>query len=413
MAKIAQSAAKYIIHATISIEGIVDKPDVIGAIFGQTEGLLGADLELRELQRSGRIGRIEVNTETKAGKTTGEIIMPSSLDKAETAIVGAALEIIQRIGPCNAKTHVDSIEDIRTSKRQQVIERAKQLLQNLTHNVLPDSQELADEVAYSVRVMEIQEYGKERLPAGPAIDENEEIIVVEGRADVLNLLKHGFKNIISMNGTSVPETIIELSKKKIMTIFVDGDRGGDLIIKELFEVAELDFVTKAPDGKEVEEITQKEIHKALRGKVTAEQAKLDMKEHKPSRGRVTARSTSRRDERAPSRFSRDDSKRETFKKKKLSDEEKKSFNEMLEDLIGTRGAYVLDDSLNILGKVPVSELQSTIKSLRSGIYAVVLDGPIDKDLVAASERAYVKFLVAMDAKAKSTRLTIVTSDDLE
>ncbi|MBC8495363.1 DNA primase [archaeon] len=413
MAKIAQVSAKYIIHAMIQIEGVVDKPDVIGAIFGQTEGLLGADLELRELQRSGRIGRIEVNTETKAGKTTGEIIVPSSLDKAETAIVAAALEIIQRIGPCNAKTRVDSLEDIRISKRKQVLERAKELLKTLTGSVLPDSQELADEVAYSVRVMEIQEYGKERLAAGPAIDESEEIIVVEGRADVLNLLKHGFKNVIALNGTSVPHTIVDLSKKKIITAFVDGDRGGDLIIKELLGVAELDFVTKAPDGKEVEEITKKEIHKALRGRITAEQAKMEgPSSSSPPRRSVPERKVEQK---------RDDTRDKPRERivtsnssaKKMKTEEKKNFSEMLEDLIGTRGAYVLDESLNILGKVPVSELQSTIKSLRSGIYAVVLDGIIDKDLVSIAERAYVKFLVAMESKAKSTRLTVVTGEDLE
>ncbi|MFQ5475372.1 MAG: DNA primase DnaG, partial [Candidatus Nanoarchaeia archaeon] len=195
MAKISQVSAKYIVHATIDIEGVVDRPDVIGAIFGQTEGLLGADLELRELQSSGRIGRIEVTIETRAGKTKGTIIVPSSLDKAETAIIGAALEIIQRIGPCNAKLRVKKIEDVRVSKRSFVIDRAKELLRTLTDQVLPDSQEIADEVSHSVRVMEIQEFGKDRLPAGPAVVDSEEIIIVEGRADVLNLLKHGFKNV--------------------------------------------------------------------------------------------------------------------------------------------------------------------------------------------------------------------------
>ena len=299
MAKIAQVSAKYIIHATIQIEGIVDKPDVIGAIFGQTEGLLGADLELRELQRSGRIGRIEVNTETKGGKTTGEIIVPSSLDKAETSIVGAALEIIQRIGPCNAKIRVEKIEDVRVSKRLLVVSRAKELLKELMDSVLPDSQELSDEVAYSVRVMEIQEFGKERLPAGPSVEESDEIIVVEGRADVLNLLKHGFKNVIAMNGTNIPQTIIDLSKEKILTIFVDGDRGGDLIIKELFDVAEIDFVTKAPDGKEVEEITKKEIHKALRSKISAEQARMEIgttKEDNHYSSRVESRKIDQKDD---------------------------------------------------------------------------------------------------------------------
>ena len=169
MAKIAQVSAKYIVHAEIQIDGVVDRPDVIGAIFGQTEGLLGSDLELRELQRSGRIGRIEVNIDTKGGKSSGTIIIPSSLDKAETVIVAASLEIIQRIGPCNAKIRVVNIEDVRVSKRQFVVDRAKELLKTLMESVMPDSQELADEVSYAVRVMEVQEYGKDRLPAGPAV----------------------------------------------------------------------------------------------------------------------------------------------------------------------------------------------------------------------------------------------------
>ena len=245
MAKISPVAAKYIVHSTIKIEGVVDKPDVIGAVFGQTEGLLGSDLELRELQRSGKIGRIEVNVNTSSGKTNGEIIIPSSLDKTETAIVAAALEIIQRIGPCNAKVEVKTIEDVRTSKRSFVIERAKALLRILTENTLPDSQEISEEVAKSVRQMEIKEYGRDRLAAGPMLEESDEILVVEGRADVLNLLKHGIKNAIAMNGTSVPETIKELSKRKTIVAFVDGDRGGDLILRELLSVADIDFICKA------------------------------------------------------------------------------------------------------------------------------------------------------------------------
>ena len=242
MGKIAQVSSKYIIHANISAEGVIDRPDVIGAIFGQTEGLLGADLELRELQRSGRIGRIEVEVETRSGKSTGTILIPSSLDKAETSIVGAALEIIERIGPCDAKIKVENVEDVRVSKRSFVIDRAKEILKQLQNNVMPDSQEIANEVAASVRIMEVQDYGRDRLAAGPTIDESDEIIVVEGRADVINLLKYGFKNAIAMNGTSVPQTIVDLSKQKIVTVFVDGDRGGNLILKSLFSIAEIDFV---------------------------------------------------------------------------------------------------------------------------------------------------------------------------
>lgn len=416
MGKISPVSSKYIINASIEIEGVVDRPDVIGAIFGQTEGLLGSDLELRELQRSGRIGRIEVNVETKGGKTQGQIIIPSSLDKAETCIVGAALEIIQRIGPCNAKVKVNNIEDVRISKRNFVVDRAKGLLRQLMDNVLPDSQEIADEVAHSVRVMEITEYGKERLPAGPAIDESDEVIVVEGRADVLTLLKQGFKNVIAMNGTSVPRTIIELSKQKEITVFVDGDRGGNLIIKDVLNVAEVDFITKAPDGKEVEELAKKEIHKALRSKITAEQAKLEISSvdtsnvvRKPMIKRNTTpyvRSNSplphRPQQSAP------------IKKVFMNAAEKKKFGNMLESLLGTRGAIVLDDKLNVLGKVPFTELASTLKSLNTGVYAVVFDGVVDKGLIDIAEKTSLKHVISMDSKVKKneTKLNIITAADL-
>jgi len=434
MGKISPVSSKYIVHATIQIDGVVDKSDVIGAIFGQTEGLLGSDLELRELQRSGKIGRIEVNLETRGGKTSGEIVVPSSLDKAETSIIGAALEIIQRIGPCNAKIRVKNIEDVRISKREFVIDRAKELLKNLMDKVMPDSQELADEVAYSVRVMEIQEYGRERLPAGPAIDESDEIIIVEGRADVLNLLKHGFKNSIAINGTNVPQTVVELCKKKIVTVFVDGDRGGNLIIKELFAISDVDYVTKAPDGKEVEEITKKEIHKALRSRIASEQVRMEMgikeepnnhSSQKPVLQSQTNQNTHKNPQKQDSRNDRQSYKKppvqkrssssqsQSSTKRQLKKEELELFGDMLEDLIGTRGAYILDDKLNILGKLPISELQSTIKSMASGIFAVVMDGPVDKDLLSTSESSSISYIVAMDAKVKSgSKTTILTSDDL-
>lgn len=427
MAKIAQVSSKYIIHATIHIDGVVDRPDVIGAIFGQTEGLLGEDLELRELQKSGRIGRIEVDTETKNGKTKGEIVIPSSLDKAETAIIGAALEVIQRIGPCNAKITVNNIEDIRISKRKFVIERAKELLKNLIDGVMPDSQELSDEVAYSVRVMEVRDYGKERLSAGPAIDESDEIIVVEGRADVLNLLKYGFKNAIAVGGTNVPRTVLDLCKEKTVTVFVDGDRGGDLIVKELMNSTEIDYVTKAPDGKEVEELTKKEIHKALRSKVAAEQVHLEnataetktRPQQRPNNnGNNNQRQQIRpRDDRQAQRSRPATQERSApaprAAKKQVTDAEKEAFNKMLEDLIGTRGAYILDNSLNILGKIPTSELGTTIKSLNNTVYAVVFDGNVTADLVSVAEKNNVQFLIGMSGKVNANgRTRVLTPEDL-
>ncbi|HLC64712.1 MAG TPA: DNA primase DnaG [Candidatus Nanoarchaeia archaeon] len=419
MGKISPVSSKYIIHSTIDIEGVVDRPDVIGAIFGQTEGLLGAELELRELQRSGRIGRIEVNVDTKTGKTKGTIIVPSSLDKAETSIVGAALEIIQRIGPCNAKIAVQKIEDVRISKRAFVVERAKELLKTMMEDTMPDSQELADEVAYSVRVMEITEYGNERLPAGPAIEESDEVIIVEGRADVLNLLKHGFKNAIAVNGTSVPQTIIDLSKRKVVTAFVDGDRGGNLILKELFNVADVDYVTRAPAGQEVEEISKKEIHKAIRSRVSAEQAKLeigkdiDRIDDSPRRQIFQPRRPTMVPQRPPmlQRVERPIPARRA----QLNPQESRAFKGMLESLIGTRGAQLLDEKLNVMGKVPISELSNTIASLGSGVYAVVLDGTIERDLVSTCEKTNVQYIIGMDSKVgpHETRINILTAGNLQ
>jgi DNA primase len=436
MGKISPVSTKYIVNSSIEIDGVVDRPDVIGAIFGQTEGLLGEELELRELQRSGRIGRIEVELEAKGGKAIGTITIPSSLDKAETAIVAAALEVIQRIGPCNAKVKVKNIEDVRISKRTFVIERAKQLLRELMDTVMPDSLEIAEEVSHSVRVMEVTEFGKDRLPAGPDVEDAEEVIVVEGRADVVNLLKHGFKNVIAMNGTSVPQTVIDLSKRKDLVLFVDGDRGGNLIIRDMLNVAEVDFVTRAPDGKEVEELAKKEIHKALRSRVTAEQAKLELQSmstaqsiRKPVIMRQGAPEPRRdgpprdgpRDMRrdGPPRDGPRDMRRDAPRQEarpvgpRIGDNEKKKLGEMLESLIGTRGACVLDEKLEVLGKVPFTELAGTLKSLSGGVFAVVFDGVVDQELVSVADQSRVKVIVAMDSSAKPTdRVMVITAAQL-
>ena len=406
MAKIAQVSAKYIIKAKIKVDGIVDRPDVIGAIFGQTEGLLGADLELRELQKSGRIGRIEVRLDNNGGKTTGTIEIPSSMDKAETSIIGASIEIIDRIGPCSAKVKVNKIEDVRVKKRDHVVKRAKSLLQNLVDNSMPDSQEMSDEVAQSVRMMEIQKYGKDKLPCGPHINDSEEILVVEGRADVLQLLKHGFKNAIAMNGTDVPDSIKHLSKQKIVTAFVDGDRGGDLIVKSLLGGANIDQVTTAPDGKEVEELTKKEIHKALRSKITAEQAQADLKK-KGGKANKASRSGGNNKKKSKS-------KGKQSKASKASKKEKKRYRELSEDIMGSRAACILNEELDVLGKVPVPELDSTLKSLgdEGAAHAIVLDGDITDKTVSVANRSNISHVVGTKKKASSDSLVLYESEDL-
>src|SRR6266704_2534316 len=226
------STTKYIVKAKFDVQGVVEKPDVVGAVFGQTEGLFGPDLDLRELQKSGRIGRIEINLDSKHDKTAGSIVIPSSLDKVSTAIIAAAIESVDRIGPCEAKISLEKVEDVREEKRKAILTKAKDILRKWVVESSPSTEEVVKEVAGSLRGVDVIEYGPEKLPAGPEAERGD-IIVVEGRADVILLMKVGIKNVIALNGTKVPETVIKLTKDREVTAFLDGDRAGDLILKEL------------------------------------------------------------------------------------------------------------------------------------------------------------------------------------
>ncbi|MCK5258722.1 MAG: DNA primase, partial [Thermoplasmatales archaeon] len=265
------STTKYMIKANIKADGIVEKSDVVGAIFGQTEGLLGDELDLRELQRSARVGRIEVELESKGGKSTGTITLPTSLDRVETVILAAAFESIDRVGPCKATIVADEVEDVRVVRRKKVIDRAKELLNKVLEDSKVNGESIADTVRQAVQIEEIINYGQDHCPAGPNIDKSDAIVIVEGRRDVLNLLKYGIKNVIAVGGTNIPKTVTDLTKERITTAFVDGDRGGILILKELLQTADIDFVARAPQTREVEEIPQKLVMKSLKNKIPAEQ----------------------------------------------------------------------------------------------------------------------------------------------
>ncbi|MFH0884849.1 MAG: DNA primase DnaG [Candidatus Micrarchaeota archaeon] len=272
MAKTYIDTVKYLIYTNVEIGGLVEKPDVVGAIFGQTEGLLGDELDLRDLQKNGRIGRIEVDLSGRDGKTTGIIKIPSSLDMVETCIIAAALETVDRVGPCEARLKITKVEDTRNLKRKQLVDRAKSLLKNLLSTEIPESKEISQLVRDEVKTAEIVEYGPDRLPAGPTIDRSNEVIFVEGRADVVNLLKNDVTNVVAIGGAKVTRTIVELSKRKEVTLFLDGDRGGDIILNELAQGGvDIDFVSRAPAGLEVEELTRKELIKYMRNRTPFEQ----------------------------------------------------------------------------------------------------------------------------------------------
>lgn len=353
------------VHADLEIDGIVEKPDVVGAIFGQTEGLLGEELDLRELQKSGRIGRIEVRIQTKDGKSVGEIVLPSSLDKVETSILAAALETVDRVGPCEAKIRVKSIEDTRTIKREHVVDRAKDILKGMIGDILPERKEISEIVRGKARTADVESYGFEKLAAGPDLDDSEEMIVVEGRADVINLLKHDIRNVIALQGKIIPKTVVDLSKNKTVTAFVDGDRGGDLIVRQLAENANINFVTKAPDGKEVEELTKKEIVKCLRNKIPFDQFMYKI-EH-PRQGYVEARK---------------------------SVEGESFYLEKLKELEGTLRGTLLDRDGKVVAEADVKDISDEMEK-REGIKTVVFDGIITQRLVDVADKNNIKNLVGV------------------
>lgn len=260
--------AKYLIHANITAEGVVERSDVVGAVFGQTEGLLGEELDLRDLQDSSKIGRIDVEIDSEQGQSFGTVTIASGLDQVETAILAASLETIERVGPCRSQVEIDRIEDVRAAKRRQIVDRAKTLLGEAFDGGILTSEELVEEVRRSIRVEDITEH--EGLPAGPRVEDSDAIIVVEGRSDVLTLLQYGVKNAIGVEGTNVPAPISELTAERTVTVFFDGDRGGDLILKELGQVANIDYVAITPSGRTVEDLSRSAVMKALREKVPYE-----------------------------------------------------------------------------------------------------------------------------------------------
>jgi DNA primase len=351
------------------VEGVVEKPDVIGALFGQTEGLFGPELDLRELQKSGRIGRIEIGLESKQDKTTGKINIPTSLDRVSTAIIAASIESIDRVGPCKASVILNKIEDIRDARRRLIIDRAKDVLRKWTVETMPGTDEIFREVSEMLRLARVEKFGPEGLTAGPEINSAKEILVVEGRADVINLLRAGIQNTIAVEGAKIPQSIIKLCKEREATAFLDGDRGGDLILKELQQVTTIKYVARAPRGKEVEDLTFKEIEKALKNKVPLEQ--VAMKNKVPlEKVKVVVKRKERQKKLVP-----------------------KQIIDAAKELGGTLEAVLLDKNMKQADRMPVRELAEKLQQTKD-IDTVVFDGVITQRLVDIAAERNVSYLVA-------------------
>ena len=414
------TSSKYLIRASIRANGVVNKSDVVGAVFGQTEGLLGDELDLRDLQKSGRMGRIEVEITSDKGKSVGEIVISSSMDQVETSVFAAALETVERVGPCKATVKITTLEDSRTSKREIIIDRARSLLINLIKDSRGAGSTITDTVRQVLQTEEIVRF-KGKLPAGPNVDTSDAVIIVEGRGDVLNLLRHGIKNAIAVEGTNVPKEVIALSTERTVTAFVDGDRGGEMIIQELLQVAELDFISRAPDNTEVEHLTHKQIMKSLRDKVSAELFMEQNKWARPGFSGVKAKSSDKKTRRGTKSKSSKEEKA-TPKEKEVTEKvpaeaavASSVFMEQLDQLQGTKNARLLMGD-KVADEVSISNLQEVLETRKNnGANTLVMDGIITQRLIELVPKAGIKIIVA-EKKGPLPRdpvgITMFTREDL-
>jgi len=346
-------------------------------VFGQTEGLL-LDLDLRDLQKSGRIGRIEVNNESKEGISEGIIKIPSSLTRKETALLAATVETVSRVGPCEAEIELIDIRDVRESKRKQIIERAAELLKKWDQNSL-ESSEIEEKIDADIKLGEIISWGPENLPAGPNVDSSQEIIIVEGRADVLNLLRIGVKNTIAVQGTQVPKSVVKLIKTKNPVIaFLDGDRGGTIILNELLQLARVDFVARAPEGLEVEELTRKQMIKALQSKKPYKYTKTsNYKGKKEDTGKGTLL-------------------QKTLKKLKVKNQ--KAIVDSLEK-IESGYSIGFNKSMEKLFELPVGEVFEKIKEFKETQF-LIIDGILSKRFISQIKNMKIKFIACKNKEEK-------------
>jgi len=424
---------KYHVKLKFDVDGLVEKADIIGAIFGQTEGLLGPEMNLNELQKVSKVGRIEVNVDTKSNSARGDALIPMSTDISTAALIAAAIESIDKVGPFQAKFFLVGIDDIRAIKKKVIVDRAKKIVQEWATKTISEGEEMLKDVYDASKPGRLTTFGKAQLACGVGVFDSDWIILVEGRADVINLLRAGYDNSIAIEGAKIDETILKLTDGKKTVAFIDGDRAGDLILKELQGLVDIDKVYRAPPGREVEECTPLEVSEILKD---VEQFIKDRysESHSSVPSNVQQIRNSHRGEHGlkvangqevssgydyQKDYVNSNSNRNNYQKQDLAnpngmrtvpspkdsaspsssvpiskeDEEviatvKKVFQEINETL----EAMVFDKSMKKIVKIPISEILKKISNLKDG-NLLVLDGIVTPRLVEAANKSGIKYII--------------------
>jgi DNA primase len=388
---------KYHVKLKFEVDGLVEKADIIGAIFGQTEGLLGPEMNLNELQKVSKVGRIEVNVDTKSNMAKGDAVIPMSTDISTAALIAAAIESIDKVGPFQAKFGLSGIDDIRAIKKKVIVDRAKKIVQEWATKTISEGEEMLKDVYDASKPGKLTTFGKAQLACGTGVFDSDWIILVEGRADVINLLRAGFDNAIAIEGAKIDETIIKLTDGKKVIAFLDGDRAGDLILKELHGVVNIDKVLRAPTGREVEECTPLEIAEILKeGMLFAvsngQEGRVMIPQQQPAERRQNAKKDRQEHGMGEEREIQVNSGGSSLTVSEDNADILSAVKEVYPQINETLEAVVLDGSMKTLLKVPVSDVVKKLDRTEEA-KLLVLDGIVTQRLVDAAYKVGIEYIV--------------------
>jgi len=408
---------KYHVKLKFEVDGLVEKADIIGAIFGQTEGLLGPEMNLNELQKVSKVGRIEVNVDTKSNIAKGDALIPMSTDISTAALIAAAIESIDKVGPFQARFGLVGIDDIRAIKKKVIVDRAKKIVQEWATKTISEGEEMLKDVYDASKPGKLTAFGKAQLACGTGVFDSGWIILVEGRADVINLLRGGFDNAIAIEGAKIDETVTKLTEGKKVIAFLDGDRAGDLILKELQGLVKIDKILRAPPGREVEECTPMEIAEILKDAmpfVSADAQQLSSIQPQ----QTDSRQTQKRDRQEQVVQQQEEQRTEIIANSNANQQEDaadivSAVREVYPQINETLEAVILDSSRKTLLKIPVSDVVKKLNSAE-GAKMLVLDGIVTQRLVEAADKAGIEYIVGhrMSDLKKSTDVRVRTFGEM-
>lgn len=430
---------KYHVKLKFDVDGLVEKADIIGAIFGQTEGLLGPEMNLNELQKVSKVGRIEVNVDTKSNSARGDALIPMSTDISTAALIAAAIESIDKVGPFQAKFSLVGIDDIRAIKKKVIVDRAKKIVQEWATKTISEGEEMLKDVYDASKPGRLTTFGKAQLACGVGVFDSDWIILVEGRADVINLLRAGYDNSIAIEGAKIDETILKLTQGKRTIAFIDGDRAGDLILKELQGLVDIEKVYRAPPGREVEECTPLEISEILKDVEQFINDKINDTNTVPSNVQQirnhhridhSQNQSNNQDQNSSITYNRNLTNQSLYKHNNYENSDQKQspdnmiskedeevisiVKKVFQEINETLEAMVFDKSMKRIVKVPISEIMKKISELKDG-NLLILDGIVTTRLVEAANKSGIRYIIGhrtSNLKRASPDVRVQTFSDM-